>query len=266
MLAALFAILHGAVLPVAMYVFGLLTNAFVNQYSSVQLANLEVTFDPIDYIERGRFANVDASIILGGFINFTNITGGVVNCSDSYELLPFNQTFNDILKVGITQLATCLDNPTFLRLVTQYTVLFLIMAVAAWLLGAAHVTLFRIAGGRQATQLRSCLFSSVVWQELGWFDGTPPGQLTSRFTQWVDQMIRDECSTVCSPCRDVDSVEEGLGEKLGLLIQWMATLVAAVTVSLVIEWRLTLLMAFAGLLIAMSTALLSVVLCVLSLN
>lgn len=55
-------------------------------------------------------------------------------------------------------------------------------------------------------------------------------------------------------------MEEGLGEKLGLLIQWIATLVAAVIVSLVIEWRLTLLMAFAGLLIAMSTALLSVVL------
>ena len=71
------------------------------------------------------------------------------------------------------------------------------------------------------------------------------------------------CFKVCSLCRDVDGVEEGLGEKLGLLIQWMATLVAAVIVSLVIEWRLTLLMAFAGLLIVMSTALLSVVLCLL---
>lgn len=183
MLAAIFAILHGTVLPLAMFVFGLLTNAFVNQYSSVQLANLEVTFDPIDYIEQGRFTNVDASIILKGFINFTNITGGVVNCSESYELLPFNQSFNDILKVGITQLATCLDNPTFLRLVTKYTSIFVAMAVAMWLLGAAHVTLFRVAGGRQATRLRSFLFSSVVWQELGWFDGTPPGQLTSRLTQ-----------------------------------------------------------------------------------
>lgn len=67
------------------------------------------------------------------------------------------------------------------------------------------------------------------------------------------------CFKVCSLCRDVDRVEEGLGEKLGLLIQWLATLVAAVIVSLVIEWRLTLLMAFAGLLIVMSTALLSVV-------
>ena len=39
----------------------------------------------------------------------------------------------------------------------------------------------------------------------------------------------------------------------------MATLVAGVIVSLYTEWRLTLLIAFAGLLIAASTALLSVV-------
>ena len=60
-------------------------------------------------------------------------------------------------------------------------------------------------------------------------------------------------------CRDVGKVEEGLGEKQGLLLQWMATLVAGVIVSLYTEWRLTLLIAFAGLLIAASTALLSVV-------
>ena len=60
-------------------------------------------------------------------------------------------------------------------------------------------------------------------------------------------------------CRDVGRVQEGLGEKLGLLLQWLATLVAGVIVSLVTEWRLTLLMGFAGLLIAASTALLSVV-------
>ena len=60
-------------------------------------------------------------------------------------------------------------------------------------------------------------------------------------------------------CRDVGRVEEGMGEKLGLLLQWMATLVAGVTISLYTEWRLALLMAFAGLLIASSTAALSLV-------
>jgi ATP-binding cassette subfamily B (MDR/TAP) protein 1 len=90
------------------------------------------------------------------------------------------------------------------------------------------------------SRLQTKLFSSVVSQELGWFDATPPGEVTSRLTQ------------------DVGRVQEGLGEKLGLLLQWLATLVAGVIVSLVTEWRLTLLMGFAGLLIAASTALLSV--------
>ena len=59
--------------------------------------------------------------------------------------------------------------------------------------------------------------------------------------------------------RDVAQVQDGLGERLGLLLQWLATLVAGVIVSVVTEWRLTLLMGFAGLLIATSTAVLSVV-------
>jgi ABC-type multidrug transport system fused ATPase/permease subunit len=239
--AACVAVLHGAVLPAAMFVFGLLTNAFVNQYSSAQLANYELEFDPLEYISMGRFAAVDVRVIVTGFINFTNITGGVVNCSDSYELLPFNQSFDDILQVGVTRLARCLDNPTFLSLVNRYTVVFVGLGVASWLLGGAHVSLFRLSGVWQVRRLRSCLFSSLLQQEAGWFDATPPGEVVSRITE------------------DVGKVEEGLGEKQGLLLQWTATLVAGVIVSLYTEWRLTLLIAFAGLLIAASTALLSVV-------
>ena len=184
-IAALLATLHGAVLPVAMLVFGLLTNAFVNQYSSAQLANYELSFDPTYYIENGRFAAVDFRVVITGFINFTNITGGVVNCSDSYELLPFNQSFDDILQLGVTQLASCLDNPTFLAIVNRYIAVFVGLAVASWLLGGAHVALFSVSGLRQVARLRDRLFASVVRQELAWFDGTSPGDLMSRLTQSV---------------------------------------------------------------------------------
>ena len=57
----------------------------------------------------------------------------------------------------------------------------------------------------------------------------------------------------------MQKVQEGVGEKLGLLLQWLATLAAGVTISLYTEWRLALLMAFAALLIAGSTAALSAV-------
>ena len=177
------ALLHGAVLPAAMLVFGLLTNAFVNQYSSAQLANYELEFDPVDYINSGRLAAVDVRVILSGFINFTNITGGVVNCSHSYELLPFNQTFDDILQIGVTQLARCLDNPTFLEIVTRYTLVFVGLGVVSWLLGGAHVALFRLSGVWQVRRLQSRLFSCLLQQELGWFDATPPGEVVSRITE-----------------------------------------------------------------------------------
>ena len=182
-LAACLAALHGAVLPAAMFVFGLLTNAFVNQYSSAQLANYELEFDPLDYIKMGRLAAVDVRVILSGFINFTNITGGVVNCSDSYELLPFNQTFDDILQVGVTRLARCLDNPTFLALVNRYTVVFVGLGLASWLLGGAHVSLFRLSGAWQVNRLRTRIFSSLLRQESGWFDATPPGEVLSRIEE-----------------------------------------------------------------------------------
>ena len=182
-LAGLLAVLHGAVLPAAMLVFGLLTNAFVNQYSSAQLANYELEFDPRDYIEMGRLAAVDIRVVLSGFINFTNITGGVVNCSDSYELLPFNQTFDDILQLGVTKLARCLDNQTFLAIVSRYTLVFVGLGVASWVLGGAHVALFRLSGVWQVRRLRTRLFSSLLRQELGWFDVTPPGEVVSRITE-----------------------------------------------------------------------------------
>ena len=164
-------------------VFGLLTNAFVNQYTSAQLANYELTFDPLDYIEEGRFGSVNVSVILPGFINFSNITGGVVNCSKHYELLPFNQTFDDILKLGVTSLARCLDNPAFLALVDHYTIIFVGLAVGAWLVGGTHAALVRAAGMRQVVRLHRKLFQSVLRQEMGWFDATPPGELSARLTE-----------------------------------------------------------------------------------
>lgn len=184
-MATCLSLLHGAVLPVAMLVFGQLTNAFVNQYTSAQLANYEFYFDPVEYIELGRFAAIDFNVIITGFINFTNITGGVVNCSDDYELLPFNQTFDDILKLGVTQLASCLDNPTFLALVTEYTIIFIGLAIASWMVGGAHVTLFSMTSNRQVKRLRNHLFSSLMKQEIGWYDATPPGDITSQLTQLV---------------------------------------------------------------------------------
>ncbi len=43
-------------------------------------------------------------------------------------------------------------------------------------------------------------------------------------------------------CRDVWNIENGIGDKLGTLIQWTATFVAGYTVGFISGWKLTLIM------------------------
>ena len=43
-------------------------------------------------------------------------------------------------------------------------------------------------------------------------------------------------------CSDVDKIHDGIGDKVGLLIQWLATFVGGFIVAFVSEWRLTLLL------------------------
>ena len=50
--------------------------------------HVQFRFDPVDFLEIPRFAIVEPSLIVSGFINFTNFTGGVVNCSKDFVLLP----------------------------------------------------------------------------------------------------------------------------------------------------------------------------------
>ena len=60
-----------------------------------------------------------------------------------------------------------------------------------------------------------------------------------------------------SYCSDVDKIHDGIGDKVGLFIQWMASFVGGFVVAFIEDWRLTLLLlvflpflAIAGFLIA----------------
>ena len=94
------AVAHGLALPISMHYFGILTNVFINQFTSKQLANFEFRFEPRDFINTDRFAIVDIELVLSGFINFTNLTGGVVNCSEDFVLLPPVLNFDESLELG----------------------------------------------------------------------------------------------------------------------------------------------------------------------
>ena len=177
------AIAHGTALPLAMLVFGDLTNAFINQFSSAQLVLTEFYFNPLDFIGSPRFAIIDPRILQAGFINFTNLTGGIVNCSEDYILIPPVLSFQDALELGVTRLAMCLDNEQFIIQVERHILAFVLIAVGVFVVGFFQITTFQLACERQVHKMRLCFYRAILRQDIGWFSTNPSGELTSRLSE-----------------------------------------------------------------------------------
>ena len=177
------AVIHGAALPVAMLVFGDLTNAFVNQYSSAQLANYVFYFEPSDFLGRDEFVIIDPQILAAGVIDFRNITGGVVNCSEDYVLIKPNLNFDDVLQLGVTELAECLENDEFMDLVLYYSKLFCLIAAVVFIASSIQIVFFQFSAEQQIFQMKRKFYQAVLRQEIGWFDANPTGELSSRLSE-----------------------------------------------------------------------------------
>ena len=183
MIGTVSAIIHGVALPLSMHFFGLLTNAFVNQFTSKQLANFEFRFDPVDFLEIPRFAIVELSLIVSGFINFTNFTGGVVNCSKDFVLLPPVLNFDRTLELGVTELAECLEDDDFIVLVNRYVFSFVGIAVGVILVATIQIFAFQVSAERQVKHIKEKFFSAVLRQEEKWFDFKASGEISSRLSK-----------------------------------------------------------------------------------
>ncbi|RXM28403.1 Multidrug resistance protein 1 [Acipenser ruthenus] len=94
---------------------------------------------------------------------------------------------------------------------------------AAVLLAAyIQISFWTLAAGRQIKRLRKKFFHAVVRQEIGWFDVNEIGELNTRLTD------------------DISKINEGIGDKIALLIQSVATFLAGFVVGFIEGWKLTL--------------------------
>ncbi|XP_031409758.1 phosphatidylcholine translocator ABCB4-like [Meleagris gallopavo] len=159
---SLLAIAHGSSLPIAMIIFGDMTDSFVTSGD-------------------------------------TNFTGNLSALNSSLEML-------DKLEEDMTRYA------------------YYYSAIAAAVLVAAYVqtSFWTLAAGRQVKKIRKNFFHAIMRQEIGWFDVNDAGELNTRL---ID---------------DVSKINEGIGDKIGLLIQSETTFIAGFIVGLVRGWKLTL--------------------------
>ncbi|XP_015248373.1 PREDICTED: multidrug resistance protein 1-like [Cyprinodon variegatus] len=99
-----------------------------------------------------------------------------------------------------------------------YSILGAVVLVAAYL----QVSLWTLAAGRQVKRIRKLFFHRIMQQDIGWFDVNETGELNTRLTD------------------DVYKIQEGIGDKVGMLIQSFSSFIAAFIIGFTKGWKLTL--------------------------
>ncbi|XP_064265165.1 ATP-dependent translocase ABCB1 isoform X1 [Passer domesticus] len=111
--------------------------------------------------------------------------------------------------------------------------------IAAGVLLAAYIqtSFWTLAAGRQIKKIREKFFHAIMRQEIGWFDVNDVGELNTRLLD------------------DVSKINEGIGDKIGLLVQSLTTFVTGFIVGLIRGWKLTLVILAVSPVLGLSAAL-----------
>lgn len=88
--------------------------------------------------------------------------------------------------------------------------------------GYVQTAFWSVAAVRQAHRIRTSCFRSIMQQEIGWFDTTDSGELSTRLTD------------------DVTKIQNGIGDKVAMVIQSVTMFLAGFTIGFVYSWKLTL--------------------------
>uniref|UniRef100_A0A8C6V1U9 ATP binding cassette subfamily B member 1 n=1 Tax=Neogobius melanostomus TaxID=47308 RepID=A0A8C6V1U9_9GOBI len=118
------------------------------------------------------------------------------------------------------EVLVCFDS--LRHFVLFYAIYYSIMGAAMLVSGYLTISFWTIAAGRQVKRIRKLFFHAIMQQEIGWFDVNETGELNTRLTD------------------DVYKIQEGIGDKVGLLLQAMSTFVASFIIGFIQGWKLTL--------------------------
>ncbi|XP_006503615.1 phosphatidylcholine translocator ABCB4 isoform X2 [Mus musculus] len=99
-----------------------------------------------------------------------------------------------------------------------------------------QVSFWTLAAGRQIKKIRQKFFHAILRQEMGWFDIKGTTELNTRLTD------------------DVSKISEGIGDKVGMFFQAIATFFAGFIVGFIRGWKLTLVIMAISPILGLSTA------------
>ncbi|ORX85459.1 multidrug resistance protein 1 [Anaeromyces robustus] len=98
----------------------------------------------------------------------------------------------------------------------------LIVGIVSFITTYLYNAFFNVSAYRQATKIRSLAFQSILKQEIAWHEQTSPGELSSRIVS------------------DAIFIEDGMGVKLGTVLQSFSQIIACYAFAFKNGWKLTL--------------------------
>ncbi|OUM66155.1 hypothetical protein PIROE2DRAFT_41025 [Piromyces sp. E2] len=99
---------------------------------------------------------------------------------------------------------------------------FIILGVASFVICFFYCVFFNISSTRQTTRIRSLTFNSIMKQSIAWHEKISPGEI---------------CSRIIS---DTIIIEDGIGMKIGIVLQYIVSFIACYILAFINSWKLTL--------------------------
>ena len=143
----LLSIVHGFMIPVLFFVFGMALQHFGDHYNTYRY------FD---------------------CINDENI-----NC----DLVQYCSTASNQTDCCMDDSVECITSHTLLDKLDIITVLCVPIAIVTLASSCIHASIFHYVGNNQMPRIRKKLFQSLVSQDIKWFDVNEPKEITSRMTE-----------------------------------------------------------------------------------
>ncbi|KAM4688617.1 ATP-binding cassette sub-family B member 5-like [Discoglossus pictus] len=119
---------------------------------------------------------------------------------------------------------------------TLYALYYIAIGAAVLVCGYVQVSFWVLAAARQTRNIRKAYFHSVLAQDMSWFDVTKSGEFNTRLTE------------------DINKINDGIGDKVGHLLQNVSTCLIGLIISLAKGWKLALVITATSPLVAISTA------------
>uniref|UniRef100_A0A8C3VFI4 Phosphatidylcholine translocator ABCB4 n=1 Tax=Catagonus wagneri TaxID=51154 RepID=A0A8C3VFI4_9CETA len=161
---------------------------------------------------------------LDGLYMFLGTTGAIIHGAGvPLTMLVFGEMIDSFASVGKLVHIKILNVTDgmfllFFRYAYYYSAIGAGMLVASYI----QVSFWYMAAGRQIYKIRKQFFHAIMQQEIGWFDVHDVGELNTRLTD------------------DISKINNGIGDKIGMFFQSMATFLIGFISAFSQGWKLTL--------------------------